>query len=710
MIEFEPPSSEQDPNVPSAGIPSDTQLLKLSVDAYTSSTTYFNANIRNEIQNDIRQWQSLHPMGSKYYSATYAGKSRLFRPKTRAFVRKAEAKAAEAFFSNFDILSIKPDDPDDKIAMKGADFYKALLQKRLTMPVEKGGIPWYLTCLGAYQESMVTGICISMQDWEFDPRQNIDRPSVALLPIENFRFDPAADWRNPTLSSPYLIGLFPKYIGDIKDEIAQGKCRPVSDSVLMNGAKAYADSIRLQRENNRIDNTQSRHEHNDFDICWVHLYVVRIDGQDWVWRTIGTETVLSDPVPLAQRFPHGRPFRIGFSTIEAHRNYPSGDTRLSRDVQREANELANSRIDNVHFVLNKRYFVKRDRQVDLASIVRNVAGSVTLLQDPEKDVRVVDTSDVTSSSYQEQDRLNLDFDDVVGGMAQSSVASNRKLNETVGGMNILQINQNIVDAYRLHTFIETWVEPVLQQLIEVEKNFEDDFRFVSMAAKAAGFDEDPEEFGDWVWDLDVLLNVNVAMQAANPQDRVNSVMFAFNSLRNLLGDNILEQRGMDVREVAKEIFATVGFRDGSRFFNWQQEDPTILSLRAQIQNLQQELEAKMPQRLLEAEVEKRAADTVLKYIQAFYSAMQSGQVVATVPSVAPMADAMLEASGFRPKPGVDPNLPAPAAPDPALAQGPVFNGRTGVGFTPGNTHPNLPASADAGAARGIETPAADGAR
>ena len=86
----------------------------------------------------------------------------------------------------------------------------------------------------------------------------------------------------------------------------------------------------------------------------------------------------------------------------------------------------------VKFAMNKRYFVKRGKRVDLRSLVRNIPSSVTLMDDPEKDVQVQETQDVTSSAYAEQDRLNLDFDDVAGVFSGSSAQSKRNLNETVG--------------------------------------------------------------------------------------------------------------------------------------------------------------------------------------------------------------------------------------------------------------------------------------
>ena len=73
------------------------------------------------------------------------------------------------------------------------------------------------------------------------------------------------------------------------------------------------------------------------------------------------------------------------------------------------------------------------KRVNLRSLVRNIPGSFTLMDDPEKDVQVQETQDVTSSSYAEQDHLNLDFDDVARAFSGSSVQSNRNLNETVGG-------------------------------------------------------------------------------------------------------------------------------------------------------------------------------------------------------------------------------------------------------------------------------------
>lgn len=75
------------------------RALQLAQDAFSGSTSYFDANIRPRAERDLRAFQSLHPTGSKYLSETYRSKSKIFRPKTRATIRRNEAIASEAFFS-----------------------------------------------------------------------------------------------------------------------------------------------------------------------------------------------------------------------------------------------------------------------------------------------------------------------------------------------------------------------------------------------------------------------------------------------------------------------------------------------------------------------------------------------------------------------------------------------------------------------------------
>lgn len=707
------------------------EWMKLARESYMASTNYFDASIRRQVESDIRQFQGHHPVGSKYLADN--GRSRLFRPKTRATIRKNEAVAAEAFFTTTDVIAITPQDDNDDYQRAGAAIMQELLQYRLTK-----SIPWFQTVIGGYQDALSVGIVASYQYWQYNKQKKLDRPAIDLIPIENLRFDPAARWTDPIGTSPYVIELIPMYIKDVRARMksmdaktGEPKWLPMEDSQLLAGIKQYGDSTRLQREQGRTDSKDQLQSVTAYSIVWIHRNIIEQDGEDYVFYTLGDVAMLSKPVPIADVYHTGqRPYVVGNAIIETHKQYPSSLAKLGKDLQAEINDLANLRIDNVRFALNKRYFVKRNKQVDLRSLVRNMPGSATLMEDPEGDVKTVEFNDVTGSAYQEQDRLNLDFDDVTGSFNGASVQSNRKLNETVGGMQLLDGSANQVSGYQLRTFVETWVEPVLRQLVLLEQQYETDEKILALAGKKA---DAFQKFGvdaitDELLEQEMTLNVNVGMGATNPSDQMNKFTQAMAALRDMLADGTLVRYGLNVQEVITELFGKLGFRDGSRFFNQDQQDtPEVMAMKQQIQDLTAQVSQKEDPELTKAKVElalaqaksygakddETLAKTIKLMVEAQFSAMQSAEVLTAVPGVAPVADALMVAAGAK-----DPNFIAGDNSAGAIGIGPVKQKRTGMEFTPGgavqgDTSPNTPAAPAApaspgvGAAQGIETTEAD---
>lgn len=706
----------------------DDRALQLARDAEKGSTMYFDANIRPQLERDIRQFQSRHAPDSKYMSDAYKSRSRFYRPKTRAMVRNSEATAAEAFFSTADVVSITPENETDEMQMVSSEVMLELMNYRL-----KKSIPWFQTVVGAYQDAMVQGSVISHQVWEYDAIKKIDRPKIELVPLENFRFDPASDWTDPVGTSPYLIRLIPMYVKDVRRRMQQGadgtpaKWRTLSDSQMLSSSRKY-DSTRMLREDNRTNSADAVTPITDFTIVWVHLIVMCDDetGEDVMYYTLGSEFLLSSPEPLTNQYAHGRrPFVIGKAVIETHKNYSSGPVRLARDTAAEINEITNQRVDNVRFAMNKRYFVKRNTQTDIRSLTRNVPSSVTLMQSLD-DVKVIDTPDVTSSSYQEQDRLNMDFDEISGSMSQSSVQANRKLNETVGGMEMAEAGASKVQSYQLKTFIETWVEPVLAQLALLEQFYEtDEVILAQAAAKSKLFQKmGMDEVTDELLMADLTMVISVGMNATSPAQKINNLMAGITGVKTALADGVLEKYGVDPVEVIKEVFGALGHKDGGRFFkDLNNQDPQVKVLTDQVQQLQAALDAKHPPELLAAMVEeinarvkligkqgdKADADKVSTGVTATYAAMQAAEVIASVPQVAPIADKIMQAAGYQvPTPnGVDPNFPI--APGAAVTPAAIQAVQAGPVELPpsGNTSPMDPGR-PAGMHAGIETQRADG--
>ncbi len=596
--------------------------LAMARDAYESSTDYFDSSIRKGMEDSIAHFQNRHAAGSKYNSESYKYRAKGFRPKTRAIVRQNEAAAAIALFSTQDVLHIVPEDEGNEQQRVSAEILQELVQYRLDHSVQ-----WYQTALGAYQDALVTGVCISHQYWEYeqiseptdggvDPItgeqqivwQNqviIDRPKIELRPVENVRFAPSADWTDPVNSSPYIIDRFPMHIGDIKrrmtEQDAPAAWIELDDGAILTAMSDEDVSVRAAREHKREDSKDQHHALKDFDTAWVHRNIIRLHGDDYLYYTLGVHHLLSEPVPLHTVYKHlnrgERPYVLGKVILETHKVYPAGLVELLSTLQREANDLSNQRRDNVSLVLNRRYIARRGATIDYKSLTRNVPGSITLVDDIQADIRVEAPPDVTASSYQEQDRLNMDYDELAGAFSQSSVGSNRKLNETVGGMQMLQSGANQIVEYQIRTFSETWVEPVLRQLVKLEQCFETSEPILKMiGGKMQAF----QRFGiDQITDQmlagEMTVRVNVGFNSTDPKQRVDKLAMGLNVIGQFAPQMI---QGMNTKELVSEVLGALGYRSVERFFPAVakgaegQPDPQVEQLQQELQQLQQQLQTR----------------------------------------------------------------------------------------------------------------------
>lgn len=585
---------------------SDAWVIAKTRAIYTTSTDYRDTNISKQWERSLSHFRGEHAPGSRYKADGWK-RARTFRPKTRANVKAQEAAFTSAAFSTISIVDVQATDEANPRQVVSAEVNKALMHYRL-----KHTIPWFLTAIGAYQDTKVYGICASQVYWDYDTERVIepamnddgtpmtetdeltgetvalgretvkvkrDRPCVDLFEPENLRFDPMADWRDPASSSPYLIRLWPMHAGDVLERMEAGEqgtqtgWRKYSLSEILGTRKQSADRTRQAREGRqRIDPTMAQ-QGDEFSTVWAHFNIVRHKGTDYCWWTLGTELVLTEPEPLRECYPWlkpgERPITIGYSSIEAHRNNPAGDVEQMAPLQEEINDIANQRIDNVRLVLNKRYFVRRGSQTDLEALMRNVPGGGVMVNDPEKDIKTVDTNDVTGSSYQEQDRLSVELDELVGGFSQGSVMNNRKLNETVGGMDSIKSSAGMVQDYSINIFIHTWYEPVLRQVQRLLAYYESDETVLALAAKKApsliryginpSFDELLSE--------ELVVEVNVGIGNTDPVNRVNRLTQGITLVSGLPG---MLPRIKSVN-IADDIFGALGFKDSKRFIMSDEE-------------------------------------------------------------------------------------------------------------------------------------------
>jgi len=584
----EPPDSDEAPQ---------PNWIQRARDAFQFSTTYVDSNYRKSWEDSIRAFNSQHPSDSKYNTELFRKRSNLYRPKTRAVIRKNEAAAAAAYFSNLELVSVDPLNESIKESRASADVMGQLLRYRLTI-----SIPWFLIMMGAIQDAQVQGASIAHIYWRFTERYDKrgrllskeDQPVIDLIPIENMRIDPSAHWLDPINTSPYLIHLIPMYWCDVKDRMnfpdpkgVRWKKYPASAAFARGNSED--DSTRQARIGPGQDPAQQKREISDYDIVWIHRHIHRWNGQDWEFYTLASERLLTKPALLSESVWHGeRPYVMGRAMIETHKPIPSSLPTMTRGLQDEANDIQNQRSDNIKFVLNKAYLVKRGKNVDLASLVRNVPGRITLVDDPEKDVQEVNWQDVTQSAYLEQDRIDGDFNDIAGNFSPLQVNTARTPRESTHTMKMLAAPSNLLTEYMLKTHTETFAQPVLRQLMMLEQEYETDEVVLALAGQKAQLNQKygMNQVTDDLLDRQLTLTVNVGMGATDPVMKLQRFVYAVMSFANIARQ---PPPGLDLKMVAKELFGLSGYQDGARFMI-EGQDPEVVKLMQQNQELMKRLQ------------------------------------------------------------------------------------------------------------------------
>jgi len=474
------------------------QWLDMARRAFQSSETWLQVNQRAIWAQSMAHARSEHARGSPILNADQAHRARYFWPKSKALVRDIKSAAAAAYFTSSDVVAIDAENSDDPMQVEGATLMRELVNYRLNTSV-----PWYQLVLGAIHETAILGSVVSRQSWSYredkrfveqrvDPiTQELmdiyevttveDTPKVTIIPLENIRISPTADWVDPANSSPYIIEMIPLPVGDIRAKIENQVLvhgTPTSGEPLWydiptgtlagSGTIEAFDTARQARTGaGKVDpKVQPMDTVDEFQIAWVHRNIVRRDGCDWLFYTVGTTIMLSDPVRLSDVIPWAngkRDYVMGRIEVETDRVYATSPVEMISGLQRATNELKNQRYDNVRQVLNRRYLYRQNGQVDMAALRKNEPGGligVAGAGDLSTHVSPLPVQDVTASAYQEEDRMNLSIDDIAGSQSGSTVNSNRNVQETATGMNLMAEAANKVREMELRTFTETWIEPV----------------------------------------------------------------------------------------------------------------------------------------------------------------------------------------------------------------------------------------------------------
>jgi hypothetical protein len=618
--------------------PDSIDFLQLIREAELQAEQYAVQINRKAWSQSLRAFHNEHTIGSKYTRPEWRGRSRLFVPKTRAAVRKDNAAVAASLFNTIDAINCLPGDDGDQMQRASAAVMQQLVNYRTDRTSGKAAFPWFLVAMGARQNAVLTGVCLSKQSWKQEFRkveeqqydgtddesgaqtQKVrqrwklitDRPDMQLIPSENFVIDPGAEWTNPAQSAAYLLIKWPMQIGEVRDKMDApvNPWNEVEDSVLQTAVENVSmDSAAVRRARefglDRFDETSTG---TTFKIVWVYECYMRVDGEDYTFLSIGDKAYLTDPRPVADVYPEQdgeRPLALGYGSLEAHRIYPMAPAESWQPLQTETNDLRNLLLDATRQNVMPISKVKRGRQIDMDQVKRRSSGSSIIVTD--KDDVVWETPPQIPQSAVEMTReLDLEMDDLAGQQNYGSVETNNALGKTLGGLKLAAGAANAVQEFDIRLWIETWATPALAQIVNLEQYYESDITVLGLCAQRAQLFQKHgiNQLTDQLLDQQVTVRVSVGLGAGDPQQRLAKFQSAAQVVAPLLAQTKEFQSGqveLDWEEVCNEVFGAAGYRDGGkRFFkdNGQpsqnpMQDLQTAALKAKIEKDKQQGKAAM---------------------------------------------------------------------------------------------------------------------
>ncbi len=590
--------------------------LHLVALAEQQAASYVQQVNRKSWTRNYRAFHNQHFADSKYLHKDWARRSKIFVPKTRSAVRKDGAAVAASLFGTVDAISCSPGNEADARQRAAAALMQELINYRTDRTSGRHAIPWFLTALGARQDAMLAGLCVSKQCWRLDLRKaapepvtapnpasgldepvlefnaetgayepqmrdvfvpDVDRPDVILFPPECVIIDPAADWTNPAQSAAYLILKYPMRLDEIERRqddprnpwirLAPGVMRAAGETT-----KYDAAAIRRAREFglDRLDDTRNAEE---FEVIWVYEAFIRYGGEDVCFYSVGNKDYLTEPKPVREVYPEqggDRPVVAGYGSLESHRIYPMSPVESWQQTQAEINDVRNLFLDTMKQNVAPVTKVVRGRNVDLDALHRRGPNSHVLVSRLD-DLEFAQAPDVPQSVILGLEHLNIDLDDLAGQFNAGSVQTNRTLNETVGGLQLIAGTANAVQEFDIRLWIETWAEPVMGQIVRLEQFYESNVTLLGLAGERAQL---AEKFGidrldDDLLEAEITIRINAGLGAGDPQQRLAKFQSAIAVAAPLIGQAREFQSGamsLDVVSVLDEVFGAVGYRDGGKRF------------------------------------------------------------------------------------------------------------------------------------------------
>lgn len=408
-----------------------------------------------------------------------------------------------------------------------------------------------------------------------------NRPWIENLAPERVWLDLGAHWIDPIQLGSYAIIRFPMLVGDAKAMMAEKRPKAptvwldVSDEEWANSSRDYDEhGIRTERQGrvsqrDALSGTRGQAPDPDFQIVWLHENFFRWGGIDYTWWSLGTDRIISVIDYTHEIYPWAqgqRPLSYGVAAIEPHVIVPQSPVEGLQPIQQEMNDLANLRLDAVKQSVEPVTKIKTGSIFDVKQLRQRGAAGANIQVRNMEDMEYMITPGPGGQTYAEMDRLNADFDDLAAVFSGGSVSTNRQLNETVGGMRMLSGAANTLTEYNLSVWAETWAEPTVRQVAQLEQWYETDETVLMVCGQRAKLPRyGVSEITDELLENEVMVSVNIGAGAGDPVQKLQRLSMSFQTMGMLapFADRTVK---VNMEEAAMEIMGGAGYKEGMRFF------------------------------------------------------------------------------------------------------------------------------------------------
>ncbi|MGP0093130.1 MAG: hypothetical protein ACLPKB_24795 [Xanthobacteraceae bacterium] len=588
----------------------DIDFLQLVREAEDQALLYVAQVNRKAWSQSYRAFHNEHFVGSKYSRPDWRARSKIFRPKTRSAVRKDMSAVAASMFSNIDAINCLPGNESDPCQCASAAILQELVNYRTDRASGKAAMPWFAVCMGARQDALIAGVCLTKQSWKLELRKlpqasatmvqvsegvfeerlrdayvkEIDRPDCQLIPPENYVIDPAADWTDPVQSAAYLIIKWPMRIEEIKrkQEAPISPWLPVAEQTLrssLESGKFDMAAIRRAREMglDRLDETQTG---TYFQVVWVYENFIRYGGEDWTFFSVGDRDYLTEPKPTREVYPEQfgeRPIAMGYGMLESHRIFPMSPVESWQMHQVELNDIANLALDAIKQNVTPVSKVRRGAQVDLDQLKRRAHGSSIMVQ-KQDDITWDRPPDIPQSVPMMVRDLELELDDLAGQFNGQTAENSNALSRTLGGLKLVSGSANALQEFDIRLWIETWAVRALAQIVRLEQYYENDPVVLGLCGERAQLMQKHgiDRIDDALLEQEITVRVSVGLGAGDPQQRLAKFNAAIQVALPLLQNAPQFQGGemqINPEAVMEEVFGAAGYRDGGARFVMKGQAP-----------------------------------------------------------------------------------------------------------------------------------------